>query len=136
MKAAEHRESDHLTLGRRLDIAGKRGVVVQGLVATRLAVITDIFTKDAPQVTFAEDDHVIKAFAPDRTDDPLDIWGLPRRVRRYLHFPHLNSLDLAAERLPVDPVVVPQQVRGCAGVGEGLHDLNARPIRPSGLASR
>ena len=50
-------------------------------MAARLIVVTDIFAKDPSQVTFAEDDHVVKAFPPDGADNPFSVGVLPGRAR-------------------------------------------------------
>ena len=65
MKPAEHRESDHLAHGWRLDNARKRSVVIQRPVAARRVVITDILAKDVTQVSLAENYHMVKTFTPD-----------------------------------------------------------------------
>lgn len=40
---------------------------------SRFVVLAQVPSRNASQVLFTEDDHVVKAFPPDGTDDALDI---------------------------------------------------------------
>ncbi len=45
-------------------------------------VVGGVILQNAPQLRFVEHDQVIEAFAPDRSDEALDVAVLPRRARR------------------------------------------------------
>jgi hypothetical protein len=45
-------------------------------------VVGGVILQNAPQLRFVEHDQVIEAFAPDRSDEALDVTVLPRRARR------------------------------------------------------
>ena len=47
-------------------------IFVQGEVGSRALVVGQVGTQDAAEMCLAQDDHVIEALAPDRTDVALD----------------------------------------------------------------
>jgi len=58
------------------------GVFVQRPVRSDFIVIVSIILQSLTQVTFAQDDEVIEALAPDRSDQPFSKAVLPRRPNR------------------------------------------------------
>ncbi len=48
----------------------------------RVVIVANVFCKDSPQMPFAEDDHVVKAFSPDGANDSFHVGILPRGARR------------------------------------------------------
>ena len=61
-------------------------VFVQRQMRPRTVIVVKVGSQDSPQVSLAQDDHVIEALSPDRTYDSLDVGILPRRTRRRDHF--------------------------------------------------
>ena len=47
-------------------------------------VVGGVILQNAAQLRFVEQDQVIEAFAPDRSDEALDVAVLARRARRSL----------------------------------------------------
>jgi len=77
----------------------------------------------------SKDDHVIEAFAPDRTDQALDIRILPGRPGRDEHFGDLEPLHPTSEVSSVDGVAIAQEVPRRRVPREGLDNLPGRPFR-------
>src|SRR6266568_1101799 len=79
MKAAEN--------GRRydaahvLDRAIDRSVLVERPMSPQLIIISGILRQYPAQVRFAQNNHMVDALAPDRTDQPFGEAVLPRRAR-------------------------------------------------------
>ena len=49
-----------------------------------IIVVGGEILQNAPQLRFVEQDQVIEAFAPDRSDEAFDVAVLARRARRSL----------------------------------------------------
>ena len=84
VKATHLFDSDHLGPILRLDGARVGTVLLQGKMGPRPMVVFSIRGQYPPQVAFiedvedVEDDDVVEALAPDRSDDTLDVRLLPR----------------------------------------------------------
>ena len=61
--------------------ARDRRILVQGQVRARLIVVAEIAPQQMMEMGLTKDNHVIKTFPPDRSDQPLRIAVLPRRSR-------------------------------------------------------
>ena len=81
MQPADLRDRNNPTLGRRLDFAAQRRVAIQGGVRPNTVVIGNVPAKNAPEVRFAQHDHVIQALSSKRADHAF---GVRIRVRRRL----------------------------------------------------
>jgi hypothetical protein len=55
-------------------------VLAERKVSASLVVIRQIRLQDSPQVGFPEDNHVVKAFPPDRADEPFNVPILAGRL--------------------------------------------------------
>ena len=77
----------------------------------------------------AQDDHVIEALAPDRTDEALDVRILPGRPGSDEHFGDPESGQPASEAIAVDGITIAQEVPRRGIPREGLDDLPGRPFR-------
>ena len=60
-----------------------------------MVVVTKVATQDSSQVALVEDDHMVETFAPNGTDDTLDIQILPRGTRCYENLLDTKSIDAA-----------------------------------------
>src|SRR5205809_5452693 len=79
MKAAEDRrryDAAHV-----LDRAIDRSVLVERRMSPQLIIISGILRQYPAQVRFAQNNHMVDALAPDRTDQPFGEAVLPRRAR-------------------------------------------------------
>src|SRR5512145_2972590 len=110
MLSCGRRPSASLTRTRTRPEGGR--VLVQREVGPRLMVIGEIAGQDAAEVSLAEDEHVIQALAPDRADEPLNEWVLPRALRRREHLLDPHALQAMPKWLPVDAVAVMQEKGG------------------------
>ena len=76
----------------------------------------------------AEDENVIQAVAPKRSDQAFSIWILPWRSRRYWSVTDTHRPNPAPEGLPVSSIIVAHQI-GRSGVPRKcLHDLLRQPL--------
>jgi hypothetical protein len=64
-----------------LDGSSKRRVLAQPQVGARIVVIERIQRQDLSQMLFAEDQDMIQAVPPERSDQALNVWILPGRPR-------------------------------------------------------
>ncbi len=83
MKSAHARKSADRGAVRRLDFdrSASRRIVERGVDALRVVVV-DVLLQEAPQVTFAENDHVIEKLPPDAADEALRRPVLPGTAER------------------------------------------------------
>ena len=65
-----------------LDRSTEGSILVQRQMRPLLIVIAGIRGQDPPQMPRAEDENVIQAVAPQRSDQPFRIWALPARPGR------------------------------------------------------
>src|SRR5260221_4994064 len=78
MKAAEdgrRHDAAHV-----LDGAMDRSVLVERPMSPQLVIVGGILRQNPTQVRFAQDDHMVEALAPDRSDQPFGEAVLPRRA--------------------------------------------------------
>src|SRR2546422_6472780 len=130
MQATDPGDSHDGTERRRLNAPRNRCVPLQAEMWTRDVVVVDVSTEDAPQVPFAEDDQVVQAFAPDRSDDSFGVGVLPGRLRRGEDFPDTDRPHDPPEIVAVGTIPIPQQVARLGAVsGKGLPDLLRGPGR-------
>jgi len=85
--------------------------------------------ENAPQVPFAQDDDVVKALSPDRSDHPFNVGILPWRAWCREHFVDAHSLDPGADLQPIHAVPVPDHVAWCRVPREGFCHLLLDPGR-------
>ncbi len=78
MKAADLRESYNLARTRRTGRTRIGAVFGERQVGPGSGVIVEVGRQDPSQVTRVQDNDMIEAFPPDRSDDALDIGVLPR----------------------------------------------------------
>ncbi len=61
-------------------------------------------------MTFVQDDDMIETFAPDRTDDALDVGRLPGRPRCGQYFRDPHTRQALPRGLPIDAVAIADHV--------------------------
>ncbi len=61
-------------------------------------------------MAFAQDDDMVETFAPDRTDDSLDVGRLPGRARCGQHFRDPHASQALPRGLAIDAVAIADHV--------------------------
>ena len=69
-------------------------------------VIVKVIGQDPLQVHFSENDHVVKALAPDRSDHSFAVRILPRRTGCNDDFVNPSVLDAVSEVVSVEAIPV------------------------------
>src|SRR6516162_3316673 len=77
----------------------------------------------------AEDQNMIQALAPKRSDQPFSIWILPGRPRRCWLVANPHRPKSTREGLPVCAIIVAHQIGRRRVPRERLHDLLGQPLR-------
>src|SRR5262249_23266437 len=103
-------------------------VLVEREVRARLMVIREVASQDSAQVSVAEDENVVETLAPDRTDQALREWILPRAVRRRENLLDPHALHAVAKLLAIHVVAVAQEIGGRGVVRERGDDLLRGPV--------
>src|SRR5262245_26781877 len=93
-----------------------------------LVVVPEVRGQKAAEVALRENDDMIQALAPDRTDQALGERVLPGAVRRREDFLDAHALYPVPKVLAVDPVTVAQEIGGRTVIRECLHDLLSGPV--------
>ena len=93
MKSADLRKRHDLATFDRLHRPSEGRILVQRQVTSRTMIIVQLGCQDTPKMDFVKDDDMVETFAPDRTDDSLDVGRLPGRARCGQHFrdPHTSQ---------------------------------------------
>ena len=112
----------------RLDSAWYWRVAFKAEVGACFVVMDKVARKDAPEMAFVEDDHVVETLAPNRADDSLDVRISPRRSGRSDDFLDAHVLDAIVEGLAVDAVAVAEDEPRSLFVRECLEDLLCSPL--------
>ena len=94
----------------------------------------EIVLQDAAQSDFIEDNDVIQAFAPNGTDQPLDIGVLPRAARRSKNFVNADPFGRLGKLVSVYSIAVTEQIPWCTIPGESFKKLPPGPFL-SGVGS-
>jgi hypothetical protein len=55
--------------------------MLQGSMRADFEIIFEVGLENLPKLPFMENDHSVRAFPPDRSDQTLDVGALPRRSR-------------------------------------------------------
>src|ERR1700674_3069348 len=74
-------------------------------------------------------DDVVQALPPNRSDQPLGVRILPRRLRRGRDFPNPKPSCRFLKFLSIDTVAVAKQIAGRTVPREGFQELPGRPFR-------
>jgi hypothetical protein len=82
MQAADLRNGHDLILCRRFDFTRDGRVPIKGQLCPGAVVIVKEIGENPLQVNFAENNHVLKALAPNQSDHSLSAKTVPRSCRR------------------------------------------------------
>ena len=77
---------------------------------------------------FAEHQDVVKAFAPDRADEPLDVSVLPGRACRNWMIADTHGMNAPGVRRPERAVAVTDQMTRRFAPGKGFGHLTCDPF--------
>jgi len=80
------------------------------------------------KMPFAEDNHVIEAVPPDRTDQPLRVAILPRRPRRTRSIPDAHCLKAPDEDFAIRTVSITDEISRCLVPATGFSQLTGNPF--------
>lgn len=86
-------------------------------------IVREVRCQKAPEMPIAENDNMIQALAPDRTDEALGERILPRAVRRCEYFVDPHPLHTVPKMLAVELVTVAPEIGRRGVVREGVDDL-------------
>ncbi len=81
MEPADLRKRHDLAAADRLHRPSVGRILVERQVTPGAMIIVQVGCQDLPKMSFVQDDDMIETFAPDRTDDALDVRRLPGRPR-------------------------------------------------------
>ena len=96
-------------------------------------VVARVAAKNPHEVAFVQDDDMVEALSPDRSDQTFIKRILPRRGGGRDDFLDAHRLDTPDELSTEDTVTVTKQIARCGIVGKGVtHLLGGPPSRRRG----
>ena len=105
-----------------------RCILVQREMRADLIVIRSVILQHATQLRFVKHDQVIEAFAPNRSDDALDVAVLPRRARRGRMITDPHCLNAMGVSWTEGAVAVTKHVTWRFIPGKGVSHLPSDPL--------
>src|SRR5260370_30108568 len=94
-----------------------------------LVVVGGVCFEDAAQMRLTEHNDVVQAFAPDRSDEPLDMSVLPGRVRRNWMITDAHGANASGVGCPERAVAITNQITWSFVPREGFGHLTRDPFR-------
>jgi hypothetical protein len=114
------------------------GEVLDVLVQTKRNKAAALKLMRASSVPLAEDDDMVKAFPPDRANQPFRMSILPWRAGRGWPVRNAHGTKPPGENFAIDPVTIADDaeqgctdITGCSGIRAHSSDTNSRRITPS-----
>src|ERR1700720_2920412 len=92
-------------------------------------IIVGVGFQEPTQMRLAEDNDVVQALAPDRSDQPLGKAILPGRGWCNWLISDAHGAKSACDNGAVDPIAVPDHVTRSLSPREGLSYLTCNPLR-------
>src|SRR5215813_5854640 len=96
-------------------------------MGSRAMIISKVAFQYTAQMPFAQHNHMIETFTPDRPDQPLHIWALPRTMWRGNHFFNLHPFHSATKLFAIYLIAIPQEEARGALFRKRLNDLLRGP---------
>jgi len=129
MQAADLGDSHDGTDRRRLNGPRDRSIHLHGEMRPGLVVVAEVFAEDLSEMILAEDDQVVQAFAPDRSDDSFSVGVLPGGLRSGDDLLDAQSRHPVTEPIAVDGVTISEQISGFgSSCRERFDDLLGGPL--------
>src|SRR5216684_2577194 len=91
-------------------------------------VVMGVRFQNPTQMHLAQDNHMIDALAPDRSDQPFGKAILPRRGWRGGLVPDAHGAKSACDNAPIDPIPIADEVVRSLIPGKGLCYLTCNPF--------
>src|SRR5216684_2504932 len=91
-------------------------------------VVMGVRFQNPTQMHLAQDNHMIDALAPDRSDQPFGKAILPRRGWRGRLVPDAHGAKSACDNAPIDPIPIADEVVRSLIPGKGLRYLTCNPF--------
>ncbi len=129
MKPADLWKRHDLSAAAGLNRSPVGGVFSQRKMRSGSVIIIEVRNKNPSQMPFIQDDHVVQAFAPHAADQAFHVRILPRASWCRDDLFHAHRHHRRAERLPVCPVPVANQIPRCRIPRKGFAYLLSHPIR-------
>src|SRR5712675_1026304 len=101
-----------------------------------IVVVMDVRFQNPTQMHLAQDNHMIDALAPDRSDQPFGKAILPRRGWRGRLVPDAHGAQSACDDRTIDPIPVADHVARSFIPRECFGDLARSPFRGRRRASK
>ncbi len=111
MEPADLRKRRDLATADRLHRPSEGRILVQRQVTSGAMIIVQVGYQDPVKMAFVQDDDMIETFAPDRTDNALDVRRLPGRARRGQHFRGPHTSQALQRGPPIDAVAIADHVK-------------------------
>jgi len=128
VKAANLRDGNDASSFRPMHRPRGRRVLLQGKVRPRIVVVSQERLDVTVQPGLAEDDHVVQAFTPNRSDDAFDIGALARRAWRRENLLDAHDFHLLSEVIAKDAVAISQQIPWCGVPQESIPQFLSGPL--------
>jgi hypothetical protein len=126
MKSAQHgTRTDHTG---SLNGARNRRILVQGSMRSDAIVIVGVGFQDPTQMHLTQDNDVVHALTPDRSDQPLGNAVLPRRGWCGGLVPDAHGAQSARDDAAIDPVAIADEVVRSLIPRKCLRDLTCNPF--------
>ena len=109
MQATEYRHTDNLTVRMVGQVWGTWDALVNALMGSGLVEIGNIFGHNASEMTFAQDKHVVQAFASQTAHKTLAKCIRARRFHRGFQDVNIRPIDHMPKLLAVLLVIVPDE---------------------------
>ena len=106
MHATDLGDLDDATAARWMNFPVLGAIHLQGLMNSPAMVVAEIAGQDPPQMFLIQNYHMLEAFSPDASDQPFDIWSLPRTSRCSYEPLCVHVLDAALDVFAIDTVAV------------------------------
>ena len=93
-----------------------------------MIVLFDKLPQQPFQMTQAQHDHMVKELSPQRSDESLDEWILPRTAVGGTNFLNATAVQKGSYAVAIDGVIVPEEILGLEAKGHGFTQLLDHPI--------
>src|SRR3979490_998641 len=104
-------------------------ILVQRPMRSDTVVVMGVRFQNPAQMRLAQDNHMIDALTPDRSDQPFGKAILPRRGWGSGLVPDAHGAQSARDDAAIDPVAIADDVVRCLIPGKCLRYLTCNPLR-------